>query len=1260
MRHVILKAVSTQLCSAIERVNSGSPTCMATTHLIAVGTQNGFILVFDSCQVIKWFLGGLEIGSNYGAVSSLAFNSDSSKLLAGFARGPLMEWDLNSGKILRDMPDLHPPGSAVLTTKYSDDQNFAFFADSGGSVFEVNMKRGLRGPGASARCIFSGSRGEVCTMEPLRVGAYPGHPLAEHSILALATISKVIVITVRPRLKVLMTSSLTGSPQTLPLLCWQFVVIQNPSYNKVVDPVLTFARESTIHFYQVTVNLSDKIVFIPLQSIKLNFILLSLQWLNTRCMGLIDSQEQFHLLDVRTRDRLETVDLSGVKLVYQTQFFKAAATGGNVSAALGLAGEMAAYGSCTSFTNQLLILGNRTYHVLMIRSWAERLEHLLKNNRYIAAMQLGAEFYQDPGRGLVGLRGTRDRKRNLVSLKMVGILKKFLDISMTKNFPAEGGMGTLTKYFNEIVPPCVSLCVRLGKVDLLFDCVWTTFQEDPFSSAVYLESLEPYILSDQLVEIPPAIVQEFVSHYHKRGKLEGLEACVTHLCVTCLDIHQVMSLCQEHQLYDAIIHIYNSAMMDYITPTEKLLALLGSAMAREDPLTDVEIKLGNKLLVYISCCLAGRAYPWGDIPKERVKQVKYDVYSTITTTHSRHINTGTETDEVLYPYLHILLQFDTQGFLNVISLAFEEEEFSGEVGHCQKQRLVDILLELMVKHQSPFSASQVGFLFTFLARQLARGDGAPLVVSRTLFLAVLGVLTQEDGDGREERQQALLDMIAAGGWDNFDLEVLEESCEKVGFYKILEKLYEKEGKMERILDCYLKDNSRILHIFSFLQKILTDESQTSETKETIRTQFESNIERCVVLDARQTALLLYSHMRDRLAVCVETLHGRTRYSLLSALIDCMENASGPSTPVHEPAPDYLSSPDIYKDYIGLMLELEPAQVASYLRARPDCCPGDNILELARKHGVTEVQVLLLERDGRVGEAFSLLKEGLEEQIKTVIEHTEETNPVQWTSLNTALIVAVTFCQRVSPTLSTVQEREDLWCPLLSTVTSPQAGISSPVLVDKWRELVRHVVSSMLGHVSHQIVVQAVLADPGSSHTSNWAELRRLLAEIIDTFRYESQLLESSKEVVQEERAGLVRSLVLRRNQGLPCVSCTCSICGLDLSVKNGTGGGGAVITVCRHSYHGTCLDRAGGLGLSPVGEEVWSCTLCQPTGKSGKKTQTKLEKDVESVSEEVNRARNYLKLYEHSEQSSHIFEEISYIKSDKFYLRLQPGAPAIN
>jgi hypothetical protein len=41
--------------------------------------------------------------------------------------------------------------------------------------------------------------------------------------------------------------------------------------------------------------------------------------------------------------------------------------------------------------------------------------------------------------------------------------------------------------------------------------------------------------------IPTQIVQEFVTHYEKREKFEALEACITHLSVMCLDIHQVIT-----------------------------------------------------------------------------------------------------------------------------------------------------------------------------------------------------------------------------------------------------------------------------------------------------------------------------------------------------------------------------------------------------------------------------------------------------------------------------------------------------------------------------------------------------------------------------------------------------------------------------------------------------------------------------------------------------------------------------------------------
>ena len=67
----------------------------------------------------------------------------------------------------------------------------------------------------------------------------------------------------------------------------------------------------------------------------------------------------------------------------------------------------------------------------------------------------------------------------------------------------------------------------------------------------------------------------------------------------------------------------------------------------EQALSTDQIRLGNKLLVYLSCCLAGRAYPFGDIPADQVSTVKYQVFSCLTSIHSKN---ATET-ESSYPYL---------------------------------------------------------------------------------------------------------------------------------------------------------------------------------------------------------------------------------------------------------------------------------------------------------------------------------------------------------------------------------------------------------------------------------------------------------------------------------------------------------------------------------------------------------------------------------------------------------------------------------
>lgn len=153
--------------------------------------------------------------------------------------------------------------------------------------------------------------------------------------------------------------------------------------------------------------------------------------------------------------------------------------------------------------------------------------------------------------------------------------------------------------------------------------------------------------------------------------------------------------------------------------------------------------------------MAGRGYPIGEVPKDDVQQVKYEMFKCLTNLHSK----DADDSELPYPYLRTLIHFDTREFLNVVSLAFTEPEFTSEVGLRQRQRLIDILLHIMVDHPG-YSTHEVGALYTFLARQLSR-PGSGLQVDKELFQKIFSYLVLPNSEHQEERQQALLELLRA-------------------------------------------------------------------------------------------------------------------------------------------------------------------------------------------------------------------------------------------------------------------------------------------------------------------------------------------------------------------------------------------------------------------------------------------------------------------------------------------------------------------
>ncbi|KAK2188197.1 hypothetical protein NP493_140g01014 [Ridgeia piscesae] len=554
LRQVVLRSISAQITSAAERVDAGKPTALCVSSLVAVGSSHGLVLIFDSSQVMKWCLESKR--EDFGAVSAMCFNRDSTRLLVGFANGQITMWDLNNGKLLRTITDVHPPGTAILHVKFTDDLTLAVCSDSGGSVYELEFKRLMGVRSCESKCLFSGSRGEVCVIEPLHVYHMPDdNPLKDVVILAMCSLSKVLLVTVKPELSVIFVHPLKGDPATLPLVAWQFVVIEEPGQKRTIQPVLAFARDQTIFFYQVGCEGPYDITCFRLQKTEVAYKLLALTWLNSRTMVAVDTSERAHVIDVRSSEELEVIDLSDIQLVFGSSFYKSLSTGGNVSQALAYAGKRACYYSLVLHMNQLVLLGTHSVQVLTLRKWTERVDLLARQGKYQEALALALSFYEGRAKAVVGLIGGPERRMDIVAQKIESLLDTYVTAAMTSLCPTQGKVEELEAHYRAVVPICVDCCLRIRKLDMLFGWIYDKFCSDAIARVTFLESLEPYILSDQLTYIAPSVMKDFVEHHQQRELLQTVEQCIVHLDITSLDIHQVCIL-----IYNKLICFFQHAM----------------------------------------------------------------------------------------------------------------------------------------------------------------------------------------------------------------------------------------------------------------------------------------------------------------------------------------------------------------------------------------------------------------------------------------------------------------------------------------------------------------------------------------------------------------------------------------------------------------------------------------------------------------------------------------------------------------------------
>ncbi|KAK6057198.1 hypothetical protein COOONC_05287 [Cooperia oncophora] len=343
-------------------------------------------------------------------------------------------------------------------------------------------------------------------------------------------------------------------------------------------------------------------------------------------------------------------------------------------------------------------------------------------------------------------------------------------------------------------------------------------ERDMLSRYIFLESLDEFVLDGTLESPPPALVSAYITHLASEGHFSQLQASVVRFPIQSIDLHYVMSTCKQNGLYDGIIYVMNKALGDYLSPLEEMLADV-SSFASNEVLSDSEVERGNRLLLYLHCCLAGHAYPYGTLPPEQLATVPVQVYRCITSLKGKD---GVSSD-VSYPYLRLLLLFDAQQFTHVIRTCADAPIFQSEG---RLQRLVENIGRLSMELRN--ESALVHFLLLISQLVDITGVVTPVEIVEDVSLEYVVITLMRMKWQHSSAEFAIVETLRAV--PQIDRKAVLRMASSPMRKEICTFIYCAERKFVDLINCYIRDAENE-GIFSVIRRILRSDLTQQEYQE---------------------------------------------------------------------------------------------------------------------------------------------------------------------------------------------------------------------------------------------------------------------------------------------------------------------------------------------------------------------------------------------------------------------------------------------
>ena len=636
-------------------------------------------------------------------------------------------------------------------------------------------------------------------------------------------------------------------------------------------------------------------------------------------------------------------------------------------------------------TKARTLQGRHEVRVGTLLTWADRILSFVESGDFLSAIELTRSYYLGTAPGNKnGLPDDPLELKRVVGGKMRELMVASTRYAFSEDRMTDGthtspdGRGVdRTSLFENLVATCARACIALGDLEFLFEDLFQAY-DDAGIAPIYLEQFETFVLEHDVRAVDPRIAQRLIGLHSANGRPDRAERVIWHIEPACLDIDQVVQLCQTHHLYDALIYVYTRAMRDYVAPLVEMLGLIRKVMQlRRSPVPDetaLEPLIINayKVYPYLADVLSGLTYPSEEpLDEDEATQAKRDLYAFLF--HGRsstwpHGEGGklilTAEDggvEPTYPYCRLLLRFDAEAFLHALDLAFEDSYFIDEVsGGVSRLIIVKILLEVLASSSSPSGLPPAvrTFVHIFIARNVPKYPQSIQMVPSVMHDILVGLTTDPDWSTREDRQLAAEYLLSA--YTPHETEQLLRLFEEAGFYRILRTWHRHEGRWAPLLLAYLHDpDIHPTELFARADEIFTTAARLhsgvvpDDLQATVAASLPDLLNASVINTAR-----FLDHHAPQLHECAMESMGsdadHKRFAYLRSLLgppttdDEEQSESGPSAGV---------PPRLRQTYVALLCKVDPAGVIPSLRYLPaDFLEWDDALRTCEDEGVFDAVV----------------------------------------------------------------------------------------------------------------------------------------------------------------------------------------------------------------------------------------------------------------------------------------------------------------